>query len=93
MNPLINSDYPHNIRSLIGNRLLKFSKEQSKIVNGSFDFIGLNYDTSRYAAYAPQLEAGNASYLTDSLMKLLSTYKITHSTTLSVMIMICLHDS
>lgn len=68
--PLINGDYPRRIRSLVGNRLLKYSKEQSKIVNGSFDFIGLNYYTSRYAAYAPQLKVGNASYLTDLLVKL-----------------------
>uniref|UniRef100_A0A2N9G7X8 Beta-glucosidase n=1 Tax=Fagus sylvatica TaxID=28930 RepID=A0A2N9G7X8_FAGSY len=72
MDPLTNGDYPHSMRSLVGNRLPKFSKEQSKIVNGSFDFIGLNYYTSRYAAYAPQLKAGNASYITDSLVNLLT---------------------
>jgi beta-glucosidase len=76
MDPLTNGDYPHSMRSLVGNRLPKFSKEQSKIVNGSFDFIGLNYYTSRYAAYAPQLKAGNASYITDSLVNLLSKFKV-----------------
>lgn len=76
MDPLTNGDYPHSMRSFVGNRLPKFSKEQSKIVNGSFDFIGLNYYTSRYAAYAPQLKAVNASYLTDSLVNLLSKFKV-----------------
>ncbi|KAG6679370.1 hypothetical protein I3842_14G127600 [Carya illinoinensis] len=66
MDPLINGDYPHSMRSLVGNRLPKFTKEQSKLVNRSFDFIGLNYYTAYYAAYAPQHNAGNASYLTDS---------------------------
>ncbi|XP_040994451.1 beta-glucosidase 12-like isoform X7 [Juglans microcarpa x Juglans regia] len=66
MDPLINGDYPHSMRSLVGNRLPKFTKEQSKLVNRSFDFIGLNYYTAYYAAYAPQHNAGNASYFTDS---------------------------
>lgn len=72
MDPLINGDYPHSMRSLVGNRLPKFTKEQSKLVNRSFDFIGLNYYTAYYAAYAPQHNAGNASYLTDSRTNLSS---------------------
>ncbi|KAE8037052.1 hypothetical protein FH972_009677 [Carpinus fangiana] len=70
MDPLINGDYPHSMRSLAGNRLPKFSKEQSKLLKGSFDFIGVNYYTANYAAYAPNLNSGNASYLTDSLANL-----------------------
>lgn len=66
MDPLTNGEYPHSMRSLVGNRMPKFTKEQSKLVKGSFDFIGLNYYTARYAAYAPDLNAGNASCLTDS---------------------------
>jgi beta-glucosidase len=72
MDPLINGDYPHSMRSLAGNRLPKFSKEQSKLLKGSFDFIGVNYYTANYAAYAPNLNSGNASYLTDSLANLTS---------------------
>lgn len=73
MEPLTNGEYPHSMRSLVGNRMPKFSKEQSKLVKGSFDFIGLNYYTARYAAYAPHLNAGNASCLTDSRANLSST--------------------
>ncbi|KAK9999879.1 hypothetical protein SO802_019482 [Lithocarpus litseifolius] len=70
MDPLTNGDYPHSMRSLVGNRLPKFTREQSKLLIGSFDFIGLNYYTANYAANAPHLNAGNASYLTDSLVNL-----------------------
>ncbi len=73
MDPLTNGDYPRSMRSLVGNRLPKFTKKQSKLLNGSFDFIGLNYYTAFYVANAPHLNAGNASYLTDSRANLSST--------------------
>ncbi|KAM5582563.1 beta-glucosidase 12-like [Rosa sericea] len=65
MDPLTNGDYPHSMRSLVGNRLPKFTKEQSKLLIGSFDFIGLNYYTTYYATYIPQNNSLNTSYLTD----------------------------
>jgi beta-glucosidase len=77
MDPLTNGDYPRSMRSLVGNRLPKFSKKQSNIVNGSFDFIGLNYRTTTYAANAPHHNAVNASYTTDMRVNLLSIcYKL-----------------
>ncbi|KAA8549583.1 hypothetical protein F0562_001399 [Nyssa sinensis] len=66
MDPLTTGDYPHTMRSLVGNRLPKFTKEQSKMLKGSFDFIGLNYYTTNYAAYAPNSNSAHLSYTTDS---------------------------
>ena len=63
------------MRSLVKDRLPKFTKEQSKLVKGSFDFIGLNYYTANYAAYAPQPYGDRASLLTDSSANLTSTDK------------------
>ncbi|KAG2685347.1 hypothetical protein I3760_10G121000 [Carya illinoinensis] len=67
MDPLTNGDYPHIMRSLVGNRLPNFSREQSMTVKGSFDFIGLNYYTTNYAAHAASdvPNAGISSYLID----------------------------
>ncbi|KAM2046832.1 hypothetical protein ACFX1T_005574 [Malus domestica] len=65
MDPMSNGDYPYSMRSIVGNRLPKFSKEQSKLLKGSYDFIGLNYYFSKYVSDAPQLAVSNASYLTD----------------------------
>ena len=74
MDPLTNGDYPHSMRSLVGDRLPKFTEEQSKLVNGSFDFLGLNYYTANYAAYSPiHFNPEKASYLTDSRANLSST--------------------
>ena len=42
---------------------------------GSFDFIGLNYYTATYAAYAPQPNGVRASYLTDASATLSCKYK------------------
>ena len=66
VDPLTNGDYPHSMQSLVGDRLPKFTREQSKLVNGSFDFLGLNYYTANYAADSNHSKAENKSYLTDS---------------------------
>ncbi|KAJ4830025.1 Beta-glucosidase 12 [Turnera subulata] len=66
MDPLTSGDYPRTMRSLVGNRLPKFSQKESELLKGSFDFIGLNYYTANYAANVPLFNALNASYLTDS---------------------------
>ncbi|KAI5345925.1 hypothetical protein L3X38_013802 [Prunus dulcis] len=64
--PLTSGDYPQSMRSLVGNRLPKFTKEQSKLLIGSFDFLGLNYYAGYYASNAPQNNSIYASYTTDA---------------------------
>ncbi|KAG7948012.1 hypothetical protein I3843_14G124300 [Carya illinoinensis] len=68
MDPLTNGDYPHSMRTLVGKRLPKFTETQSELVKGSYDFIGINYYTANYAAYAPSYNYVNKSYVTDSLV-------------------------
>ncbi|WJX51701.1 Beta-glucosidase 12 [Trifolium repens] len=53
MQPLTIGEYPQSMVSFVGNRLPKFTKEQSKMLIGTFDFIGINYYTSNYAANIP----------------------------------------
>ncbi|XP_027357326.1 beta-glucosidase 12-like [Abrus precatorius] len=67
LDPLTIGDYPNSMRSLVGSRLPKFSKNQARLVRGSFDFVGLNYYTSNYATDAPELSEAMPCYLTDSL--------------------------
>ncbi|GKU94138.1 hypothetical protein SLEP1_g7666 [Rubroshorea leprosula] len=66
LDPITRGEYPHSMQSLVGNRLPKFSKAQSEMIRGSFDFLGLNYYTAFYAAYAPTPNAARPSYMTDS---------------------------
>jgi beta-glucosidase len=65
MDPLTKGDYPLSMKTLVGNRLPKFTKEQAKAVKGSFDFIGLNYYSARYAQNKCNSNS-NKSYSTDS---------------------------
>lgn len=48
LDPLVSGDYPFNMRAILRDRLPIFTEEQEEMVKGSFDFIGLNYYTSRY---------------------------------------------
>ena len=68
MDPLTTGDYPKSMRSLVRTRLPKFTTEQSKLLIGSFDFIGLNYYSTTSASDAPQLSNARPNYITDSLV-------------------------
>ncbi|MED6147322.1 Beta-glucosidase 12 [Stylosanthes scabra] len=70
MEPITKGDYPSSMRYLVGNRLPKFTSYQAGLLRGSFDFIGLNYYASYYAADAPELSKAKPNYLTDSLVTL-----------------------
>ncbi|XLS74588.1 hypothetical protein HN51_031453, partial [Arachis hypogaea] len=64
--PLTIGDYPESMKSIAGSRLHKFSKEQSKQLIHSYDFIRLNYYTTNYASNAPKLLSAKQNYATDS---------------------------
>ncbi|MQM03894.1 hypothetical protein Taro_036684 [Colocasia esculenta] len=71
MDPLTQGDYPFSMRVLAGDRLPKFTKQQSELIKGSFDFIGLNYYTTNYAVAFPFSNyAKNRSYDTDAYANL-----------------------
>ncbi|ERN09276.1 beta-glucosidase 24 isoform X1 [Amborella trichopoda] len=53
MDPLTRGDYPSSMRNIVGERLPKFTKNQSHNLRGSYDFIGINYYTTCYAANIP----------------------------------------
>ncbi|XP_030945652.1 beta-glucosidase 13-like [Quercus lobata] len=49
MEPLVFGDYPFIMKALIRDGLPEFTEAEKNLVKGSFDFIGVNYYTSRYA--------------------------------------------
>ena len=53
MDPLVYGDYPFIMRALVRERLPHFTHTQSEMIKGSYDFIGINYYTSRYAQHDP----------------------------------------
>ncbi|KAL5565525.1 hypothetical protein UlMin_028689, partial [Ulmus minor] len=50
--PLVYGDYPKTMRDIVKERLPTFSGEEKMLIKGSFDFIAINYYTSRYASKA-----------------------------------------
>ncbi|KAF7824488.1 vicianin hydrolase-like [Senna tora] len=62
--PIVYGDYPESMKSLVGDRLPKLTKAESKDVKGSYDFVTVNYYTANYAENAP-LEAVNKSFSSD----------------------------
>ncbi|RWR77818.1 beta-glucosidase 12 isoform X1 [Cinnamomum micranthum f. kanehirae] len=66
MEPLVRGKYPFSMRSLVGDRLPSFTKEQAHMVKGSFDFIGLNYYSASYATEPPPSNDTRKSYQTDT---------------------------
>ncbi|KAM1148869.1 hypothetical protein ACFX2B_029227 [Malus domestica] len=72
MDPITRGDYPYSMQGLVRERLPKFTDEESKMLIGSFDFIGLNYYSARYAADVPKNYSEPASYLYDPHVTLLT---------------------
>ncbi|KAK7261589.1 hypothetical protein RIF29_27903 [Crotalaria pallida] len=70
MGPLTTGNYPKSMRSLVGSRLPKFNNLEAKLINGSFDFLGLNYYTTNYVSNAPRASNARPFFSTDSLVNL-----------------------
>eukprot|EP00252_Welwitschia_mirabilis_P012060 TRINITY_DN2683_c0_g1_i1.p1 TRINITY_DN2683_c0_g1~~TRINITY_DN2683_c0_g1_i1.p1 ORF type:complete len:371 (-),score=21.01 TRINITY_DN2683_c0_g1_i1:710-1822(-) len=49
LDPLYFGDYPSSMKDLVESRLPEFSAEQSALLKGSLDFLGINHYTSLYA--------------------------------------------
>ncbi|XP_062145474.1 beta-glucosidase 17-like [Alnus glutinosa] len=66
VHPVTFGDYPETMRALVGNRLPTFTTSQSNMLKGSYDFLGVNYYTARYAEDSTSFSSVNQSYTTDS---------------------------
>ncbi|XP_043816954.1 beta-glucosidase 13 isoform X1 [Manihot esculenta] len=71
MEPLKSGSYPIDMVKLVGKRLPTFSEKEASLVEGSFDFIGVNYYTANYAKDVP-CKNNSFSYLTDSCVNVSS---------------------
>lgn len=60
LHPLVFGDYPDVMKRTAGERLPSFSKEESELVKGSSDFLGLIHYTAMYAAHlSTSIHAGD----------------------------------
>ncbi|KAL5762792.1 hypothetical protein ACOSP7_019056 [Xanthoceras sorbifolium] len=70
--PITYGNYPKIMRSLVGDRLPRFTKSESEMVKGSIDFLGVNYYTTFYADDLTSYSTVNLSYTTDNHVNLTS---------------------
>ena len=63
-------EYPMIMRLLVGDRLPKFTPQESDLVKGSLDFLGLNYYVTQYATDAPPPLSTQPNALTDARVTL-----------------------
>ncbi|KAK4591739.1 hypothetical protein RGQ29_016253 [Quercus rubra] len=75
MEPLNSGLYPAEMVAHVHERLPQFSKEQSYMVKGSFDFIGINYYSANYATDGP-CEYQQPSYFTDSCINITGCFPV-----------------
>ncbi|PON65504.1 Glycoside hydrolase [Parasponia andersonii] len=66
MEPIKSGTYPAEMAAYVQERLPKFSKRQSSMLKGSFDFIGLNYYSASYVANGTCGKENQLAVSTDS---------------------------
>ncbi|CAI0385356.1 unnamed protein product, partial [Linum tenue] len=66
MDPITYGNYPRSMIDLVGSRLPNFTTEESKLLKGSYDFLGLNYYTGYYSRNNPDVDPHHPRYRTDS---------------------------
>lgn len=59
VDPIVFGDYPEVMKTRLKERLPQFSKEESNLLIGSTDFLGLNHYTTMYASHSEEIQAGN----------------------------------
>ncbi|XP_023516691.1 beta-glucosidase 12-like [Cucurbita pepo subsp. pepo] len=65
LHPLVYGDYPPSMRTLVKERLPKFTNDERILITNSYDFIGINYYTADYAKDDSNATSSNSSYWTD----------------------------
>ncbi|KAF2319488.1 hypothetical protein GH714_016329 [Hevea brasiliensis] len=66
MDPLTYGQYPRRVKDLVGDRLPKFTDEETRLLRKSYDFLGLQYYTSYYAKPNAPFDPNHVRYKTDS---------------------------
>lgn len=73
--PVIYGDYPESIKKRVGSAMPSFTPEQSAMLKGSIDFLGVNYYTSRWVSVPD--ETHDASLSANGIPFLNSMFSVT----------------
>ncbi|CAI9087586.1 OLC1v1021693C1 [Oldenlandia corymbosa var. corymbosa] len=73
LDPLVHGDYPKSMREYVNpDHLPKMDDADRKAIQGSYDFIGVNYYTARYVGHSEpkgKLKRIGRNYVTDQCLK------------------------
>ncbi|EOA26977.1 hypothetical protein CARUB_v10023074mg [Capsella rubella] len=69
LDPLIYGDYPETVKKYAGDKLPLFTTEQSQLLKGSTDFVGINYYTARFATLLDDIDPEKPRCKTDNLVE------------------------
>ncbi|MBA0847361.1 hypothetical protein Goshw_016878 [Gossypium schwendimanii] len=64
LHPIRYGEYPRTMQEIVGKRLPTFTEEEVKMVNGSFDYVGINQYTTSYISN-PTTPSNVTSYQSD----------------------------
>ncbi|KAL7259665.1 hypothetical protein ACSBR1_005534 [Camellia fascicularis] len=84
INPLVFGDYPKIVKKNAGSRIPEFTKVESKLVKGSFDFLGVNHYNTLYIKDKPSSLKINRDFNADMAVDIIRQQTRRNST---------LHDS
>jgi beta-glucosidase len=73
IDPLAFGDYPPVMKKIVGSRLPAFTKQESEMLRGAYDFIGLNHYSSLYIMDdSNNTYSGPRDYTADTFVKISS---------------------
>nr|VDC79309.1 unnamed protein product [Brassica rapa] len=79
LGPLVFGDYPYVMRRTVGSRLPDFSEEESELVKGSSDFVGITHYTAAIVTNIKPYFSGYSDFYSDTGITL--TYLCNDSST------------
>jgi beta-glucosidase len=79
MHPITYGHYPETMQKFVGERLPNFTEEQSRLVQGSADVVGINHYTTYYVKNYENLT--HMSYANDWHAQLVCTYTLNSNCT------------
>ncbi|XP_010553830.1 PREDICTED: beta-glucosidase 32-like [Tarenaya hassleriana] len=66
MHPMTYGDYPESMKKILGKRLPRFSHSESRKLKNSYDYVGINYYSTNYAADLKNVDPTKPRYTTDA---------------------------
>ncbi|PKA57676.1 Beta-glucosidase 22 [Apostasia shenzhenica] len=75
LDPLMFGDYPEIMKKNAGSRIPSFTKSESQLLKGAYDFIGINYYFKLFAADDPSASQNDLRDMSSDMLAKFTAYK------------------